>query len=171
MLHGGRTFGMVRRDSGSAAGLSRRQRRTLACGRACSSPTCGLFGGNSDGSRDVGNHRLRVALAGLWRLYGAGGDGLGRRCPADVHPFGSLATLRLIQGPWLCVTASRRFCLFEDEEVPIRCWGRRGIYWVFSVPREHPRTAHERNVVQKKGQSNAFHDFSKETKDYGKRVA
>jgi hypothetical protein len=40
-----------------------------------------------------------------------------------------------------------------------------------SVPREHPRTAHERNVVQKQGQSNGFHDFSKEAKDYGKRVA
>ena len=38
MLQAGRTFGMVPRDSGSAAGFSGRQRRTLACGRACLSP-------------------------------------------------------------------------------------------------------------------------------------
>jgi len=42
-----------------------------------------------------------------------GGDDAG--CPLDVHPFGSLATLGLIQGPWLCVTASRRFCLSRTK--------------------------------------------------------
>ena len=84
MLQAGRTFGMVPRDSGSAAGFSGRQRRTLACGRACLSPRAVSSGGNGNGCCDVGNHRLRIALARLWRLHGAGGDGLRRRHAAHA---------------------------------------------------------------------------------------
>ncbi len=36
----------------------------------------------------------------------------------STHPFGNLAAFRLtVEGPWLCVPASRRVCPFEDEEV------------------------------------------------------
>jgi hypothetical protein len=95
---------------------------------------------------------------------------------ANDHRFGSLATLELVPGPWLCVTASRRFCPFEDEEVQIRCWCRRGFYWIFiSGSREHPRTARQKKPRSKERLSQIsareFQGFFQLSCRYGKELA
>src|SRR3712207_7256501 len=57
---------------------------------------------------------VRVGLS-LPSLLGFEAPPLAPRC------FGSPATSRSTRGPWLCVPASRRVCLYRGTEVPEAC--------------------------------------------------
>src|SRR5438445_570427 len=67
---------------------------------------------------------------------------------ANVHPFGSLATLMSSRAHGFASPPHDGFALFEDVRGTIKEHGCRcGIYWFLSINHWQPRTARQRNLL------------------------